>query len=278
MLDIRKARSHYKNKDLLKNQPFYNSEIKSNKKRRKKLITCILSELPFFSKKSKEPKDLTIKQLSEALPFYPSKSKKRSKRITKYQILSNVLPFFDDVGSSRRERLRRYAETYVKVMDTKSLYDSLFLAKRSINDFFKDLLEEKRGFKYILSVKVTLKKWNNATNTYDIDTFLRNSDAITVTNQKFNLNTSYETLKHRLSIYSTEGSGWIIDKIEDIWINISNYDPLVGRSYIPLLPELNNSVKGLVNLKNKDIECFKWCHFRFINPHYRNSDRIKKKG
>ena len=58
----------------------------------------------------------------------------------------------------RERALRGYAETYnVEVMDTKSLYDSLFLAKRSINDFFKDLLEEKRGFKYILPVKVTLK-------------------------------------------------------------------------------------------------------------------------
>ena len=160
MLDIRKTRLHYKNKDWLKNQPFYNREIKSNKKkRRKKLITSVFYlNYHFFSKKSNEPKDLTIKQLSEALPFYPPKRKKRSKRITKYQILSNVLPFFDDVGISRRERaLRGYAETYVEVMDTKSLYDSLFLAKRSINDFFKDLLEEKRGFKYILPVKVTLK-------------------------------------------------------------------------------------------------------------------------
>ena len=82
------------------------------------------------------------------LPFLP-KRKKRSKRLTKYQILSNVLPFFDDVGISRRERaLRGYAETYnVEVMETKSLDDSLFLAKRTINNFFKDLLEEKRGFK-----------------------------------------------------------------------------------------------------------------------------------
>ena len=52
-------------------------------------------------------------------------------------------------------------------MDTKSLDDSLFLAKKSINNFFRDLLEEKRGFKYILSRWITFKKWNNATNTYD---------------------------------------------------------------------------------------------------------------
>ena len=43
-------------------------------------------------------------------------------------------------------------------MDSKSLDDSLFLAKRSINDFFRDLLEEKRGFKVVLSTRVTLKK------------------------------------------------------------------------------------------------------------------------
>ena len=69
----------------------------------------------------------------------------------------------------------------------------------------------------------------------------------------------------------------IIDKIENIWINISNYDPLVGRNYISLPPELNNSMKALINFKNKDIECFKWCHVRFINPQSRNSDRINKK-
>ena len=68
-------------------------------------------------------------------------------------------------------------------MDSKSLDDSLFLAKRSINDFFRDLLEEERGFKYILSSRVALKKWNNATNTYDIDTIYRNSNLIKVINR-----------------------------------------------------------------------------------------------
>ena len=122
-------------------------------------------------------------------------------------------------------------------MDSKSLDDSLFLAKRSIIDFFRDLLEEKRGFKYILSTRVTFKKWNNVCNTYDIDTIFRNSDPITVINNRFDLGTAYEILKHRLSIYSGEGSGWIIDKIEDIWINVANYDPLAGSSYFPLPPE-----------------------------------------
>ena len=36
-------------------------------------------------------------------------------------------------------------------------------------------------------------------------------------------------------------------------------------------------MKGLVNLKNKDNECFKWCHVRFINPQNNHCDRINKK-
>ena len=233
----------YKLKDLLKIQPFYSEEIKSVKKKKRKT--------KIFTKKRKE---LTIKQLSDVLAFPPKKSKK-PKRLTKYQILSNILSYFETAGiSTKKYTFRDYAGTYdVEVMDSKSLNDALFLAKRSINDFFRDLLEEKRGFKYILSTRVTFKKWNNATNTYDFDTIYRNSDSITVANQRFNLNTAYETLKHRVEFYSNEGSGWVIDKIEDIWINISNYEPLSESSYIPLNPELDHPMKRLINIKNKDI-------------------------
>ena len=39
-----------------------------------------------------------------------------------------------------------------------SLSDLLFLSKNSIESLFNDLLREKRGFKYILGTKITLKK------------------------------------------------------------------------------------------------------------------------
>ena len=257
---------NYKIENKLKNLPFQSNKIKDSKKNNK-----ILSELPFFSIK------LSNIQLSKELPFFPKRSE-RPRRLTKHQILKNILPYYETVGILRKQHaFRSYAETYeVEVVDKISLSDSLFLAKSSIIDLFKDLLKEKRGFKYILSVRVTLKRWNNETNTYDIDTIFRNSDPITVTNKRFDLGTAYETLKHRLSIYSGEGSGWIIDKIEDIWINISNYDPLAGSSYIPLPSKLNNPKKSLINIKDKDTECFKWCHIRFINPTNSHPERINK--
>ena len=90
-----------------------------------------------------KPKELSNKQLSDILPF-PPKRKKRSKRLTKCQILENVLPLYDSVVISRREHAHKYyAETYdVEVADNKILDDSLFLAKKTINDLF--IKKEKR--------------------------------------------------------------------------------------------------------------------------------------
>ena len=51
---------------------------------------------------------------------------------------------------------------------------------------------------------------------------------------------------------------------------------LKGSSYIKLPQELRNSKKGLINIKNKYNECFRWCHIRHLNPQDKDSQRIKK--
>ena len=118
--------------------------------------------------------------------------------------------------------------------------------------------------------------WNNAINRYNIETKYFNPNAITVTYQRFNLPTPFEKLKHALSIWTREGSGRTINKIAAIHIKISNYEPLAGSSHIPLPRKLNNSMKALINIRNKDLDCFKWCHIRLINPQNKNSERTKK--
>ena len=40
--------------------------------------------------------------------------------------------------------------------------------------------------------------------------------------------------------------------------------------------KLGNSMKGLINLKNKDHKCFMWCHVRLINPTNSHPERINK--
>ena len=73
-----------------------------------------------------------------------------------------------------------------------------------------------------------------------------------------------------------EISGWIIEKIKGLYINVANYEPLLAGSYIPLPNLLNNSMKGLINLKNKDDKCFMWCQVRLIDPQNRNAKKNKQ--
>ena len=210
--------------------------------------------------------------------LFPQKTPKRPKRLTKRQILENILDLYDSVGILKREHAHKYyAKTYdVEITDSISLDDSSVLAERSINNFFKDLLREKRGLKYNLGAVITFKKWNNAINSYDIETIHIKTKAITVISQRFNLNSAYEELKHRLNIWTGLGSGWIIDKIEDINIDIANYDPLAVSSYIPLPSELDHPMKELINIKNKDNKCFKWCHTRFLSYTKSHPEKTKK--
>ena len=49
-----------------------------------------------------------------------------------------------------------------------------------------------------------------------------------------------------------------------------------GSSYIELPQELRNSRKGLINMKNENNECFRWCHIRHLNPQDKYPERIKK--
>ena len=35
-------------------------------------------------------------------------------------------------------------------------------------------------------------------------------------------------------------------------------------------------MKGLINIKNKDLKCFMWCHIGLINPPNKNAERINK--
>ena len=46
--------------------------------------------------------------------------------------------------------------------------------------------------------------------------------------------------------------------------------------YIPLQKKIGNSMKGLINLKNKDHKCFMWCHVTLINPANSHSERINE--
>ena len=103
-----------------------------------------------------------------------------------------------------------------------------------------------------------------------------NSTTKTVINHRFKLENSFQDILYSIDNWINEGSGWIVESIESQYINISAYRPLSGSSCINLPEKLKNPRKGLINIKNKDLKCFLWCHFGHINPSKAHPERVTK--
>ena len=73
--------------------------------------------------------------------------------------------------------------------------------------------------------------------------------------------------------YNKNGSNWIFNKVESLDIHTTKYDPIGGSSYMELPKELYLK-KAIINIKNKDNECFRWCLLRHLNPVKKNQELI----
>ena len=111
-----------------------------------------------------------------------------------------------------------------------------------------------------------VKPMNNEENRDSI--FINSSPRIVINSMDFllTLNMSQQQIMARIGRWINQGSGYVIDSVNEHYINVVKYDPLRGNSHIPLPPELQHPRKGLINIQNEDNECFRWCHVRYINP------------
>ena len=136
-----------------------------------------------------------------------------------------------------------------------NLIIQLKASKLSIKNLFCNLLNEIKGFKYQITVKVLFKKYK-LNREIEFRTVYFKSVKKTVTNHRFQLESSFQEILYMIDYWINEGSGWIIEFIESQYINISTYRPLSGSSYMDLPDELKSPRKGLINIKNKDKKCF----------------------
>ena len=165
----------------------------------------------------------------------------------------------------------------VDVVDSEDPLHQLNETKNFIKKCLVKELLELKGFKYIETLKVTFeKKQGNGITT---KTAFFNSKTKTLINaMEINevLQSSREELVKAIAQWLSEGSGWTISSVDSHYINLTQYQPLKGGSYLELPTELKHPNKGLINLQNKDNCCFAWCHVRHLNPQEKNPQRIKK--
>ena len=149
--------------------------------------------------------------------------------------------------------------------------------RKAIEHHVITLLNEMKGLKYVETLKVTFEKYS-ADETVEKSAYF-NSTPQTIINQMEiadSLQSSKQQILNKIAQWISEGSGWTIKSVDSHYLNIVKYKSLKGSSYIKLPKELQNSVKGLINIKNEDNECFRWCHIRHLNPQQKDPQRIKK--
>ena len=195
----------------------------------------------------------------------------------KYKKVSDGLvssPKITQIQKALKNSTKSFA---VDIVENKDPLKQLTETKKVIERHLNKELGELKGFKYIETLKITFEK--QLGNETTIKTAYFNSKTKTLINEnEINevLQTSRQELMKSIAQWISEGSGWTIQSVDGHYINLTKYIPLKGSSYIELPTELKYPAKGLINLKNKDDECFRWCHIRYLNPQEKDPQRIKK--
>ena len=182
--------------------------------------------------------------------------------------------------------LKGHAKSYeIELQDDLNPLNHFMKTKALDESHLGNLLKDMKGFKFIETLEVTFEK-----DTIDSKTGKRvsiyktaffNGKAKTITKPNDiepELSMSRQEILNVIDKWVSEGSRWVIDQIDSHYINVATYKPLNGSSYIELPTELRNPKKGLINIKNDDDECFRWCHIRHLSPQEKNPQRIKKEG
>ena len=180
--------------------------------------------------------------------------------------------------SQVEKALKGYTQSFdVELRDKKDPLLQLQKSRRAVEYLFNNLLVQTKGFKFVETLQVKFVKHSNDKKILKNGYFNSTTDLIiNETDIKLAIQASQQQILNIIAQWISEGSGWTIQLIENHYINIVNYNPLKGSSYIELPQELRNSAKGLINMKNKDNECFRWCHIRHLNPQDKDPQRIKK--
>ena len=174
--------------------------------------------------------------------------------------------------------LKGFTKSYeINIKNKKDPLVQLQNTRKAVANHIENMLISMKGLKFVETIKVTFTKMSNGEIVYKTAYF--NSPAQTIINNTEidkALEVSKQGILNKIAVWISEGSGWTVESVENHYLNVVKYEPMKGSSYIKLPTELRNSAKGLINMKNEDNECFRWCHIRHLNPQDKDPQRIKK--
>ena len=174
--------------------------------------------------------------------------------------------------------LKGYTKSFeIDIKNNKDPLAQLQNTRKAIKNHIISLIGSMKGLKFVETLKVTFKKTVNDKTVYKT-AYFNSKPQIIINNTEIpeSLQLSKQQILNMIAQWVSEGSGWTIQSVDNHYLNIVQYQPMKGSSYIELPQELRHHRKGLINMKNDDNECFRWCHIRYLNPQDVHPERIKK--
>ena len=175
--------------------------------------------------------------------------------------------------------LKGFTKSYeINIKNSKDPLMQLQNTRKAVAIHIEKILKSMTGLKFVETLRVTFEKQLGREEKI-MKTAYFNSQPQTITNDtqiELALSLSKQVILNKIAVWISEGSGWTIQSVENHYLNVVKYEPMKGSSYIKLPTELRNSAMGLINMKNEDNECFRWCHIRHLNPQDKYPQRIKK--
>ena len=233
-----------------------------------------------------QPTKSQIKKIRESITQTIKSYRQEFKKSTNKYIIQLRLSEKSEEAKQKRKikinekakALKGYTKSFeIGIKNNKDPLKQLQSTREGIKFHIESILKSMKGLKFVENLKVTFKK--NSKNEIITKTAYFNSKPKTIIN-KTQITEELQSSKHEIlnitAQWISEGSGWTIESVDNHYLNIVQYEPMKGSSYIELPQELNNPKKGLINLKNNDNECFRWCHIRYLNPQDKYPQRIKK--
>ena len=291
-LDLTKKDTGEKLKNEIKTQREIKTRVKNIIMENKKLKDLI---------EQKKLKDLIKQKKQKKIELNKKKMEKKKKIKTQLEIKKIVKKIISENKESNefyqffkikktKKAFNNYTSTYkIKVNYKYDPLKQLNNTKYDIIDFLKRKIKQMNGIKFNMNLQITFRKKkdfyrddrfdNVLTELYVYKTAYFQSKPQILIND-ISINKIYDIAKNQIltfiSKWISDGSGWVISSVDNLYINIVKYEPLKGSSYIELPIELRNSAKGLINIQNKDDKCFLYCHIRHLNPQEKYPQRFKK--
>ena len=141
-------------------------------------------------------------------------------------------------------------------IDNVGLNTYLELTSILIKKQLKEELKKEKSLKIEMAVTVNLVRRSDD-KIISVEPYFRSGTQHI--NISTNLSETYEIMKQKViesfESYTSGGSGWIFQNIENLLLNVDKHEPLNGGSYIDLPKEIKTK-KAVLNVQNKDNRCF----------------------